>query len=199
MPPSSISAAANAAIVSTTTTALGTMIGSWRPLMLMPISSPLLLTVLCSAAIDGVGLNAARNTTSLPSVIPPKMPPAWFVALPTLPSGFMTNASLFSLPAICAAWNPSPISKPLTAPIEQIAFARLALNLSNTGSPSPAGSPEITHSTMPPAESFSVILFSRYCSASAAASASGIYSLFFSHSAKSNRSGATSTGPIAFV
>ena len=35
--------------------------------------------------------------------------------------------------------------------------------------------------------------------ARAAAAASGIYSLFFSHSARSNRSGATSTGPIAFV
>ena len=62
------------------------------------------------------------------------------------------------------------------------------------GSPSPAGRPAITHSTIPPAESFSAIFLSRYCSASAAAAASGIYSLFFSHSARSNRSGATSTG-----
>ena len=43
---------------------------------------------------------------------------------------FMRNASLFSDPFAYAALNPSPISKPLTAPIDITAFARFALNFS---------------------------------------------------------------------
>ena len=62
-------------------TARGTMIGSWRPLMLTSISSPSLLTVCWGAAMDGVGLIAARRIMSLPSLIPPKIPPAWLVVL----------------------------------------------------------------------------------------------------------------------
>ena len=45
-----------AVIDSTTTTALGPIIGSWRPLMDTSMSSPDLLTVFYVEAIDGVGL-----------------------------------------------------------------------------------------------------------------------------------------------
>ena len=41
------------------------------------MSSPLLLTVFCILAIDGVGFIAARKTISLPSLIPPSIPPAY--------------------------------------------------------------------------------------------------------------------------
>ena len=67
------------------------------------------------------------------------------------------NSSLFSEPLDSAALKPSPISNPLTAPIENIAFARFASSLSNTGSPNPALRPSTTHSIVPPDESFSTI------------------------------------------
>ena len=127
------------------------------------------------------------------------MPPAWFVLLPTRPSGEIQNASLFNAPVVLAASNPSPISNPFTAPIEQIALARFASSFSNTGSPIPAGTPCITHSTIPPAESICAIFSSRNICASAAADASGIYSIFRLHSSISNRSGCTWIFPIAFV
>ena len=40
-------------------------------------------------------------------------------------------------PVVFATSNPSPISKPFTAPMEKMAFARLASSFSKTGSPSP--------------------------------------------------------------
>lgn len=65
-----------AAIDSTTTTALGTIIGSCLPLIFTVIASPDLFTVCCVLAMDGVGLKAARKTISEPSLIPPRIPPA---------------------------------------------------------------------------------------------------------------------------
>ena len=41
---------------STTTTALGTMTGSWRPLIRIWMSSPSWLTVFCGEEMEGVGL-----------------------------------------------------------------------------------------------------------------------------------------------
>ncbi len=82
----SISAIVSAAIASTTTTALGTMTGSWRPVMEMLVFSPSAVTVSCSLAIDGVGFTAARTRMACPSLIPPSIPPEWFVFLWMQPS-----------------------------------------------------------------------------------------------------------------
>ena len=60
---------------------------------------------------------------------------------------------------------PSPISKALTAPMETKALARLASSFSKTGSPRPVVRPVTWHSTIPPAESISVIHCLRNASA----------------------------------
>ena len=124
---------------STTTTARATTIGSWRPLISMAMFSPSLLMVCWEAATDGVGLKPARTTISLPSLIPPKIPPAWLVSLTMEPSAFTWKASLLVSPVAVQTEKPSPISTPFTAPMETSAFARLASSFSNTGSPTPAG------------------------------------------------------------
>ena len=49
--------------------------------------------------------------------------------------------------------KPLPISNPLAAGSDSIALARSASSLSNTGSPSPGGTPRATASTTPPSES----------------------------------------------
>ena len=67
------------------------------------------------------------------------------------------KSSLFSEPQARATANPSPISTPLTAPIDITAFAKFASSFSNTGSPTPAGIFLTTHSIMPPTESVSAI------------------------------------------
>ena len=170
---SSASAIVIAAIASTTTTARGTIIGSWRPLMEISISSPDLFTVCCVAAIEGVGFMAALKISGEPSVMPPRVPPEWFVSFETAPS-LIIKASLFVSPVAFAASKPSPISKPFTAPIDIIAFARLASIFSNTGSPSPTGRPVMTHSHTPPEELRDLRHSSRYSEAFSAASASGI-------------------------
>ena len=110
------------------------------------------MTVDCGCEMDGVGFTAARKMILLPSLIPPRTPPAWLVSLVILPS-FVWKESLLILPFVSAALKPSPISKPLTAPMDSIALARLASSFSNTVSPIPTGIPVITHSMMPPEES----------------------------------------------
>ena len=59
---------------------------------------------------------------------------------------------MFERPVDADTSKPSPISKPFTAPIDIIAFAKFASILSNTGSPNPTGKPVTMHSAMPPAE-----------------------------------------------
>ena len=61
---------------STTTTALGTITGSWRPRMAMVVFFPLRVMVLCSLEMEGVGFMAALRMIRLPSLIPPRIPPA---------------------------------------------------------------------------------------------------------------------------
>ena len=95
---------------------------------------------------------AARNTIGEPSLMPPKIPPAWLVSFVTEPFSSVTKASLLVSPVAAAAANPSPISKPFTAPMEKTALAKFASIFSNTGSPIPAGTPVIIHSIIPPAE-----------------------------------------------
>ena len=110
------------------------------------------LTESCSREMDGVGLNAARNTTGMPVEMPPKIPPQLFVSVTMCP--FCTrNGSLFSLPRSRAAAKPAPNSTPLTAGMPNSAEARRFSMPSNIGSPRPAGSPMAAHSTMPPTES----------------------------------------------
>ena len=102
--------------------------------------------------MDGVGLNAARNTTGMPVEMPPKIPPQLFVSVTMCP--FCTrNGSLFSLPRSRAAAKPAPNSTPLTAGMANTVRAIRFSSPPNIGSPMPAGSPSITHSITPPTES----------------------------------------------
>ena len=84
-----------AAAASTQGTARGTMHGSWRPVTAI-FSGTIVckLTLCCSRAMDGVGLNAARNTMGMPFVIPARMPPQWFVSVTILP--FSISKTMFS-------------------------------------------------------------------------------------------------------
>ena len=102
--------------------------------------------------MDGVGFTAVRRTMGIPSVMPPRMPPAWFVSVATRPSA-MQKGSLFSEPRARAAANPSPNSTPFTAGMPKRAAASRFSTPPNMGSPSPAGRPTAAHSTTPPTES----------------------------------------------
>ena len=70
-----------AAMDSITTTARGTIMGSCLPLMATSISSPEVFTVCCFVKIEGVGFTWARSRMGKPSLMPPRMPPAWLVYL----------------------------------------------------------------------------------------------------------------------
>ena len=109
-----------------------------------------MVTVCCGWLMDGVGLIWARSMISLPSLIPPMIPPAWLEVLMISPS-LTVNPSLSVEPFEEVTAMPSPISTALTAPMDIRAWARRALSLSKTGSPSPAGVPVIRHSITPPA------------------------------------------------
>ena len=86
-----------AAIDSTTTTARGTIIGSWRPEISISIFSPEVFTVFCGCEMEGVGFIAARKMIGLPSLRPPRIPPLWLVCLVIWPS-LERNGSLLQLP-----------------------------------------------------------------------------------------------------
>ena len=133
MLPSMASRVTRAAMDSTTTTALGTIMGSWRPLIEISIFSPWRFTVYWIAATDGVGLKAARIRIGAPSLIPPVIPPEWFVFFITFPSWSMRYASLLCKPSEEAAAIPAPTSKDFTAPMEKMALARLASSFSKAG------------------------------------------------------------------
>ena len=109
--------------------------------------------LLCSLAIDGVGFNATVKTTSIPSVMPPRIPPQLFVKVTTLPFSSYAKASLFSLPLIAAEAKPAPNSIPLTAGMAKTSSAILPSAPSKRGPPSPHGTPPALHLTSPPTES----------------------------------------------
>ena len=96
-------------IASTTTTALGTMTGSCLPLMETLISSLLLLTVVCSFNIEGVALKLALIMISLPSLMPPSIPPAWFEHLVMVLLFVTLKPSLSADPVFLDTAMPSPI------------------------------------------------------------------------------------------
>ena len=122
------SASTQAIIASPTGTALMPTHGSWRPLVTISVSAPLLSMVRRGVRIDEVGLNATRATTGWPLEMPPRMPPAWFDRKlgPVLP---MRISSAFSSPDRAAEANPSPISTPLAALIDISAAASSASSL----------------------------------------------------------------------
>ena len=78
------SASTSEIMASTTGTARGTTDGSCLPLISMTASSFLRkLTVCCGRETDGVGLTASRQTMGMPVLMPPSMPPEWFVRVRT--------------------------------------------------------------------------------------------------------------------
>lgn len=83
----------------------------------------------------GVGLKTQRNTISVPSEIPPAIPPL---------------IALISLPDLVTPLKPVPYSKPLQALILITAKTNSACSLLKIGSPFPAGKPLIRHSAIPP-------------------------------------------------
>lgn len=91
----SISTSVIAAMDSTTTTARGTMTGSWRPFTEICLLPPSFVMVDCSLEIEGVGLTDTRKKMSLPSLMPPRIPPEWLVSLMIFPSGSLVYWSLF--------------------------------------------------------------------------------------------------------
>ena len=58
--------------------------------------------------MDGVGFTAARNTSGIPSLIPPSIPPQLLLFVTTRPED-VSKQSLFSLPRILAAAKPAPV------------------------------------------------------------------------------------------
>lgn len=92
----------SAVMASTTTTALGTITGSCRPVMVIAVFSKALVTVFCSCPIEGVGFIAALKITGEPSLIPPRIPPEWLDSLKILPP-LTPKESLLMLPKASAA------------------------------------------------------------------------------------------------
>src|SRR2546422_2159596 len=90
--------------------------------------------------MDAVGLTATRNVMGMPFVMPPRIPPAWFVSVTTRPAATV-NGSLCSLPRIDAARNPAPKSTPLTAGNEKRGQGSADPTPSQNGSPTPPGKP----------------------------------------------------------
>ena len=85
----------------------------------------------------------------IPFVMPPRMPPQWFVSVMILPFSTV-KASLSSLPRRLATPKPAPNSTPLTAGMPKTAAAMRFSMPPNIGSPRPAGAPKTAHSMMPP-------------------------------------------------
>src|SRR2546426_6181504 len=138
-----------AAAVSTTGAARGTMQGSCRRVTTISVGVIVARsTDRCGFAMDAVGLTATRTVMGMPLVIPPRIPPAWFVSVTTRPAATV-NGSLCSLPRIDAARNPAPKSTPLTAGIEKRRKGRAHPPASKKGSPPPPPTPPPTPSPKP--------------------------------------------------
>ena len=129
--------------------------------------------------MDGVGFTAILDTIGIPLLMPPMIPPELLVFVVILLS-LIWYSSLISEPVCVATSKPSPISTPLTAPMFISILARSPSSLSNTGSPSPAGTLTAMVSTIPPTESPSCFLAKISSSISPAASRSAQRTGFFS-------------------
>ena len=140
--------------------------------------SPVRLTVSWLLEMDGVGLKAARNTRSLPSLIPPQNASGMVGRLYHRAVCRHAVAVVIFRSLDLAAANPSLFQSPLRLRWKGWPWPGSRPAFSNTGSPNPAGSPDTTHSTTPPAEIRSAIRSSRYRAARSAASGSGIYKGF---------------------
>src|SRR5262245_16666503 len=125
-------------------TNLGNRHGSWRPLTVTSVGSPLLVTVRWGCGRLLVGLMATRQMIGSPLEIPPNIPPWRLVSVPIW--GLSTKGSLFLLPRAVATAKPAPYSNPVTAGNDNSPLAKSALSLSNTGSPQPGGTPVATSS-----------------------------------------------------
>ena len=68
-----------AAIASTIGTARGNTHGSWRPRAFSVVSIPSMFTVSCSIKTVATGLNATLKKMSCPLLMPPCIPPGWYV------------------------------------------------------------------------------------------------------------------------
>merc|ERR1719401_1931474 len=127
-----------AAMPSTSGGTRGITHGSWRPCTTNVWGSPSKLQVSCACEIDDTALTPMRKTMFSPELMPPSVPPAWFVLhfnrpLPIL----LEKQSLWLEPLKRQDLKPSPISKALTAGNDIIAFPSSASNLSKHGSPTP--------------------------------------------------------------
>ena len=99
--------------------------------------------------MEGVGFTAHWNTTSMPLVMPPLMPPLRLVSVTTRPFS-MRRLSLKAEPYPQTAEKPPPNSMPFTPPMENTAWLSRLSTLSNHGSPTPAGRPHTAVWVMPP-------------------------------------------------
>src|SRR5512132_3077762 len=188
------SASTSATIASATGTPRMATQGSCRPLVEISASSPWTVTVCCGTSTELVGLTAIRATMSWPEEMPPRVPPALFDRKVTAPLR-IRMASLCSGPDIAAAAKPEPISTPLTAGMLIRPLARSASSRSNTGAPRPAGTPDATTSTMPPADEPSLRLSLRKAAQVSAARASGLHNELRSTSSQSQRARSIGGGP----
>ena len=142
--------------------------GSCRPCVTTSAGFPSVSMLRPGSRRLEVGLSAMLARMSWPEEIPPSIPPALFCRKP---SGVIS--SRFSVPRISTTRKPAPISTPLTALMLIRAWARSASRRSNTGSPSPGGTPLATTSTRAPMESPDFLSASMKRAISSATSASG--------------------------
>ena len=78
----------------------------------------------------GVGLTTVRKTTGIPLEMPPLRPALWLVRVTTRPTSSIRNASLAAEPRRSAKPKPVPNSMPLTAGMENAAWASRLSTLS---------------------------------------------------------------------
>ena len=103
--------------------------------------------------MEAVGLTTVENTTGMPLVMPPLMPPLRLVRVRSLPSSTPNIASLASLPRRSANPKPVPNCTPLTAGMPNSSAVSSLSTVCSMGSPMPAGSPCTAVSSTAPTES----------------------------------------------
>ena len=144
-----------AVTASTTTGTRNAMERSWRPFTEKVSSFPVSRFMDCwPFGVEEVGLTATRNRISFPLLIPPTIPPAWFVCVFPFVS---IMASLCSDPNMEAALNPVPNSIPRIAGMENTAWLISDSTELKKGSPKPGGIPLTVQVTIPPTLSLASI------------------------------------------